>query len=207
VLSILREEGVKATFFLGPGPFLADPAEQPEPYHTCEILYDILADGHAIGDHSYTHLAYASCPRPSPKGEAQEGFTAADAWARACAVAGVGRYPTLTAAQVELQQNRTRDWFMDCIGSLPPFFRPPYGELTPPQVAYLNSLNYTVVTWSLESYDHEVRAARARRPRQHGTCAQGRATRTATFRRARRIAHRRARTRPRTRSATWTRGR
>ena len=69
------------------------------------------------------------------------------------------RYPTLTAAQVELQQNRTRDWFMDCIGYLPPFFRPPYGELTPSQVTYLNSLNYTVVTWSLESYDHEVHAA------------------------------------------------
>lgn len=84
------------------------------------ILKQIDAEGHSIGNHSYTHSFYVD-------------------------------FKNLQGFKNEL--NQTAESVFKVIGKRMKLFRPPYGVTTPNLVKASNSLNYSIIGWTIRSFD------------------------------------------------------
>jgi len=84
------------------------------------ILKQIDAEGHIIGNHSYTHSFFVD-------------------------------FKSLQGFRNEL--NQTAESVFKIIGKRMKLFRPPYGVTTPNLVKAANVLNYSIIGWSIRSFD------------------------------------------------------
>ena len=85
ILDYLMSQNVKATFFVQPGAVIdrpdnydnipvndpdfdqdGYPKEQPPSGQMCRLVKRVINEGHALGDHSYTHPRYAHAPPARP---------------------------------------------------------------------------------------------------------------------------------------------
>ena len=110
VLSILAQYNAPATFFV-----IGKNIQGNE-----SILKQIDADGHSIGNHSYTHSFFVD-------------------------------FKNLQGFKNEL--NQTAESVFKIIGKRMKLFRPPYGVTTPHLVKASNLLNYSIIGWSIRSFD------------------------------------------------------
>ena len=110
VLSTLAQFNAPATFFV-----TGKNIEGNE-----NILKQMDAEGHNIGNHSYTHSFYVD-------------------------------FKSLQGFKNEL--NRTTESVFKVIGKRMKLFRPPYGVTTPNLVKASNSLNYSIIGWTIRSFD------------------------------------------------------
>ncbi|MGY0393525.1 polysaccharide deacetylase family protein [Bizionia sp. KMM 8389] len=95
-----------------------------------DIFHSILEEGHKIGNHSYSHL----------KG-----------WRNT-----VDNYITdvnKAQAVINAEYNKPQNSAHKATGAK--LFRPPYGQIKPSQGKALKKLGYTVVTWTILSFDWE----------------------------------------------------
>ncbi|MGZ4954408.1 MAG: polysaccharide deacetylase family protein [Methylobacter sp.] len=110
VLSTLAQFNAPATFFV-----TGKNIEGNE-----NILKQMDAEGHNIGNHSYTHSFYVD-------------------------------FKSLQGFKNEL--DRTTESVFKVIGKRMKLFRPPYGVTTPNLVKASNSLNYSIIGWTIRSFD------------------------------------------------------
>ncbi|WP_333873590.1 polysaccharide deacetylase family protein [Methylobacter sp.] len=110
VLSTLAQFNAPATFFV-----TGKNIEGNE-----NILKQMDAEGHSIGNHSYTHSFYVD-------------------------------FKSLQGFKNEL--DRTTESVFKVIGKRMKLFRPPYGVTTPNLVKASNSLNYSIIGWTIRSFD------------------------------------------------------
>lgn len=110
VLSTLAQYNAPATFFV-----IGKNIQGNE-----SVLKQIDADGHSIGNHSYTHSFYVD-------------------------------FKNLQGFKSEL--NRAEESVFKIIGKRMKLFRPPYGVTTPSLVKAANSLNYSIIGWTIRSFD------------------------------------------------------
>ncbi|MGR8981507.1 MAG: polysaccharide deacetylase family protein [Gammaproteobacteria bacterium] len=110
VLSILARHNASATFFV-----IGKNIQGNE-----SILKQIDADGHSIGNHSYTHSFFID-------------------------------FKSLQGFKNEL--NQTAETVFKIIGRRMKLFRPPYGVTTPNLAKAANELDYSVIGWSIRSFD------------------------------------------------------
>lgn len=93
-----------------------------------EIFKQILADGHAVGNHTHNHLKSS---KSTTKNYVQNTLDAEEA---------MDRFTTLTPTNNQHQQ----------------LFRPPYGKITSLQAKALQKLGYTIVMWDVLSADFDA---------------------------------------------------
>ena len=110
VLSTLAQYNASATFFV-----IGKNIQGNE-----SILKQIDADGHSIGNHSYTHSFFVD-------------------------------FKGLQGFKNEL--NQTAESVFKIIGKRMKLFRPPYGVTTPHLVKASKVLNYSIIGWSIRSFD------------------------------------------------------
>jgi peptidoglycan-N-acetylglucosamine deacetylase len=110
VLSTLAEYNARATFFV-----IGKNIQGNE-----NVLKQIDAEGHSIGNHSYTHSFFVD-------------------------------FNNLQGFKNEL--NQTAESVFKITGKRMKLFRPPYGVTTPPLVKASNVLNYSIIGWSIRSFD------------------------------------------------------
>jgi peptidoglycan/xylan/chitin deacetylase (PgdA/CDA1 family) len=110
VLSILARHNAQATFFV-----IGKNIQGNE-----SVLKQIDADGHSIGNHSYTHAFFMD-------------------------------FKSLQGFKNEL--NQTAGSVFKIIGKRMKLFRPPYGVTTPNLVKASNLLNYSIIGWTIRSFD------------------------------------------------------
>lgn len=110
VLSTLAQFNAPATFFVTGKNIQGNE----------NILKQMDAEGHSIGNHSYTHSFYVD-------------------------------FKSLQGFKNEL--NRTTESVFKVIGKRMKLFRPPYGVTTPNLVKASNSLNYSIIGWTIRSFD------------------------------------------------------
>lgn len=118
VLSQLQKHQAKATFFC-----IGKNIEKHP-----EIFKQILADGHAVGNHTHNHL---KSRKNTTKNYVQNTVEAAEA---------MDRFSTVIPSNNEPQQ----------------LFRPPYGKITASQAKALQKLGYTIVMWDVLSADFDT---------------------------------------------------
>ena len=109
VLDILKEKRVHATFFV----VGMKAAKHPG------LVKRIHAEGHAIGNHSFSHPDFSR----------------------------------LSTRKMVSEIERTGAIIRKQIGFVPKLIRPPYGEITEPQLKWAISQGYTVVNWNVDSLD------------------------------------------------------
>jgi peptidoglycan/xylan/chitin deacetylase (PgdA/CDA1 family) len=110
VLSTLAQYNAPATFFV-----IGKNIQGNE-----NILKQIDAAGHSIGNHSYTHSFFVD-------------------------------FKNVQGFKNEL--NQTAEIVFNVIGKRLKLFRPPYGVTTPNLVKASNLLNYSIIGWSIRSFD------------------------------------------------------
>jgi peptidoglycan/xylan/chitin deacetylase (PgdA/CDA1 family) len=110
VLSILAQYNASATFFV-----IGKNIQGNE-----SVLKQIDADGHSIGNHSYTHSFFVD-------------------------------FKSLQGFKNEL--NQTAESVFKIIGKRMKLFRPPYGVTTPNLAKASNVLNYSIIGWTIRSFD------------------------------------------------------
>lgn len=110
VLSILAQYKAPATFFV-----IGKNIQGNE-----SILKQIDAEGHSIGNHSYTHSFLVDF-------KSVQGF--------------------------KNELNQTAESVYKIIGKHTKLFRPPYGVTTPDLVNAAHVLNYSIIGWSIRSFD------------------------------------------------------
>jgi len=110
VLSTLAQHNAPATFFV-----IGKNIRGNE-----SVLKQIDAEGHSIGNHSYTHSFYVD-------------------------------FKSLQGFKNEL--NQTAESVFNVIGKRMKLFRPPFGVTTPNLVKAANSLNYSIIGWTIRSLD------------------------------------------------------
>jgi peptidoglycan/xylan/chitin deacetylase (PgdA/CDA1 family) len=131
LLDLLARKKIKATFFV-----LGENAQRHP-----EILTRAVAEGHEIGNHSWSHPNLAK----------------------------------LSNEALRSQLQRTDDVIAQAIGSHPKIMRPPYGELTPKQRQWVNSVfGYKVILWDVDPLDWKepgpsIVAQRIIRETKHGS--------------------------------------
>lgn len=109
ILSILKENQVKATFFI-----VGVSAEQ---YPT--VVKKIQREGHVIGNHTARHKYL----------------------------------PKMTVSDFEADVEANEKRLEALIGYKPKLFRPPYGEISEPQLQWAAQHNYMVVNWDVDTND------------------------------------------------------
>ncbi len=109
ILSILKENQVKATFFI-----IGVSAEQ---YPT--VVKKIQQEGHVIGNHTARHKYL----------------------------------PKMTVSDFEADVEANEQRLEALIGYKPKLFRPPYGEISEPQLQWAAQHNYMVVNWDVDTND------------------------------------------------------
>ena len=110
VLSTLAQYDALATFFV-----IGKNIQGNE-----SLLKQMDADGHSIGNHSYTHSFFVD-------------------------------FKSLQGFKNEL--NQTAERVFKIIGKRMKLFRPPYGVTTPNLAKASNVLNYSIIGWSIRSFD------------------------------------------------------
>ena len=110
VLSTLAQHHAPATFFV-----IGKNIQGNE-----SVLKQIDADGHSIGNHSYTHSFFVD-------------------------------FKSLQGFKHEL--NRTADSVFNVIGKRMKLFRPPFGVTTPNLAEASSLLNYSIIGWTIRSFD------------------------------------------------------
>jgi peptidoglycan/xylan/chitin deacetylase (PgdA/CDA1 family) len=131
LLDLLAQKKIKVTFFV-----LGENAQRHP-----EILKRAVAEGHEIGNHSWSHPNLAK----------------------------------LSNEALRSQLQRTDDVIAQAIGSHPTIMRPPYGELTPKQRQWVNSVfGYKVILWDVDPLDWKepgpsIVAQRIIRETKHGS--------------------------------------
>ncbi|MFC5194577.1 polysaccharide deacetylase family protein [Bizionia hallyeonensis] len=99
-----------------------------------EIFHNILNEGHRVGNHSNTHL---------------KGWrTTVENY-----ISDIREAQTIINFELEKSEVAMQDAHPSCL------FRPPYGQIKPSQGKALKALGYTVVTWSILSFDWEKETA------------------------------------------------
>ncbi|NHN30612.1 polysaccharide deacetylase family protein [Paenibacillus sp. S3N08] len=109
ILDVLKQYGVKATFFVVGNRAEAHP----------EVVTRIMKEGHAIGNHSYSHPNLAKTDDDKFRDEVL----------------------------------RTEQILAGITGYTHKLFRPPYGNVTEPQILWLASQNYHIINWNVDSLD------------------------------------------------------
>lgn len=120
VLAVLAEYHALATFFV-----IGKNIPGNE-----NILQQIDAEGHSIGNHSYTHSFFVDF-------KDQQGL--------------------------KDELNQTAERVFNVIGKRMRLFRPPYGVTTPSLVRAAKALNYSIIGWSIRSFDTSSDTARITR--------------------------------------------
>lgn len=110
VLSVLAQYNVQATFFV-----IGKNLQGNE-----SLLKQMDAEGHSIGNHSYTHSYFVD-------------------------------FKSLKGFREELKQ--TEASVFKIIGKRMKLFRPPYGVTTPGLVKAASLLDYSLIGWSIRSFD------------------------------------------------------
>lgn len=110
VLSTLAQYNAPATFFV-----IGKNIQGNE-----SVLKQMDADGHSIGNHSYTHSFFVDA-------KSLQGF--------------------------KNELNQTAESVFNIIGKRMKLFRPPYGVTTPNLATASNALNYSIIGWSIRSFD------------------------------------------------------
>jgi len=110
VLSTLAQHHALATFFV-----IGKNIQGNE-----SVLKQIDAEGHTIGNHSYTHSFFVD-------------------------------FKSLQGFKNEL--NQTAESVFNIIGKRMKLFRPPYGVTTPHLVKAASVLNYSIIGWTIRSFD------------------------------------------------------
>ena len=112
VLEVLRQHPVQAAFFC-----IGNRAEAHP-----DVVRQIVAEGHLIGNHSYSHS---------------------------------NRFPLFSRRKMQLDMERCDAALAQCTpaGNAMKLFRPPFGVTNPTVAAAVKSLGYTVIGWSVRSFD------------------------------------------------------
>lgn len=112
VLEVLRQHHVQAAFFC-----IGNRAEAHP-----DVVRQIVAEGHLIGNHSYSHS---------------------------------NRFPLFSRRKMQLDMERCDAALAQCTpaGNAMKLFRPPFGVTNPTVAAAVKSLGYTVIGWSVRSFD------------------------------------------------------
>ncbi|KAJ2959231.1 hypothetical protein NQZ79_g5330 [Umbelopsis isabellina] len=63
---------------------------------------------------------------------------------------------TLTDAQLTLEITELEDAFLDILGVIPTYFRPPFGEYTDASLKVLQNLGYKVIVWDVDTDDWQL---------------------------------------------------
>ena len=105
----MHTKGVPATFFM----------VGKQAKHFPNMVKRIVAEGNAIGNHSWDH----------PK-----------LW-------------TLSNNQIKQEILSTENTIQQITGRRSDLFRPPYGRLTPADVAFIHNLGYRIIDWSVDTLD------------------------------------------------------
>ncbi|KAI9282421.1 carbohydrate esterase family 4 protein [Umbelopsis sp. AD052] len=63
---------------------------------------------------------------------------------------------TLSNSQLLLEITKLEDAFLDILGVIPTYFRPPFGEFTDASLKLLNQLGYKVIVWDVDTDDWQV---------------------------------------------------
>jgi peptidoglycan/xylan/chitin deacetylase (PgdA/CDA1 family) len=109
ILDVLKQYGVKATFFVVGNRAEAHP----------EVIRRIVKDGHELGNHSYSHPNLAKTD----------------------------------AAKFHDEVLNTEQILTNITGYKHKLFRPPYGNVTEPQILWLASQQYHIINWNVDSLD------------------------------------------------------
>jgi peptidoglycan-N-acetylglucosamine deacetylase len=109
ILDILKQYGVKATFFAIGNRVSAHP----------ELVLRIVREGHEIGNHSFTHP----------------------------------NLPKVDNTRFHEEIQRTDKVLSSIINAHSKLFRPPYGNITEPQILWLASHKYKIINWNVDSLD------------------------------------------------------
>jgi peptidoglycan/xylan/chitin deacetylase (PgdA/CDA1 family) len=109
-LSILAQYKASATFFVVGKNIPGNES----------VLKQIDAEGHSIGNHSYTHSFLVDFKSP-------QGF--------------------------KDELNQTAEYVFKVIGKRMKLFRPPFGVTTPNLAKAANALDYSIIGWSIRSFD------------------------------------------------------
>lgn len=125
ILAILREKQVKATFFC-----VGDNVRKYP-----DLLEQILADGHAVGNHTFHHLPGLQ--------------TSTEDYLHDVSDAAL----LINRALLDNQSSSAQQ----SIGQRPILFRPPYGRMRPSQKAALLKQGYTIVLWDVLTHDYNPR--------------------------------------------------
>ena len=108
-MNILRSKGVPGTFFIV--------GKQAKLFP--DMVKRIVADGNAVGNHSWDHP---------------------ELW-------------TLTDKQVKQEVISTQNEIQQITGRRINLLRPPYGRLTPADVALIHNMGYRIIDWSVDTLD------------------------------------------------------
>jgi peptidoglycan-N-acetylglucosamine deacetylase len=149
LLDVLAKHEVKATFFV-----IGRYVEQRP-----DIVQRILAEGHEVGNHTYTHPVLSLCDRENVIGELHacdlqsmlatakprrtedsiEKVSEGDRWNAIDSM--------LTFAKIRAGQSESR------------LFRPPFGARRPATLRIAREMGYTPVMWSVWCYDWQATTA------------------------------------------------
>ena len=117
LLSVLRTYGIKAAFFVL-GNLVRDSFQK-------SIIQQIVADGHLICSHGFSHTSLFS----------------------------------LDDYRIAQELADTTNSVRQAAGVTPMHFRPPYGDISDANSAYIRSLGYRIVKWNVDPIDWEYGAS------------------------------------------------
>ena len=123
VLEVLREYGIKATFFILGNKlekeFIDDGADGEEKRTPQQLIDQILAEGHEVASHSFSHPSFLE----------------------------------LEDEQIIQEMTKTAINFEKLIGKKPRLMRPPYGYLDRRVADLLDELGFFIILWSVDTQD------------------------------------------------------
>lgn len=119
--SLLRDLatlGIKGSFFIAPG------RNGPPTSTQCNVVRQVIAEGHSVHSHSYDHSDFTQLSNDEIRLNLQK----SKQWIDNC-LEGTG-------LSTPFDQ-----------------FRPPFGALTSDQAEYISKLGYTIASWTIDSQD------------------------------------------------------
>lgn len=129
VLEQLKEYHAKATFFC-----IGNNIEKHP-----KIFQKIIADGHSIGNHTYTHL---NGWKTSTNDYVEN--------TKKCTATITNIFPTTDTQQPTTSKINPKTKNQQ-------LFRPPYGKIKPSQSKILRKLGYKIILWDVISYDFDLK--------------------------------------------------
>src|ERR1035441_3321584 len=144
MMEVLERHGVKATFFLI-GQYV-----QQKP----EIARALVAAGHAIGSHTWSHpnLIFAQKPEIARALVAAGHAIGSHTWS----------HPNLIfapTAELRRQLAQTKQAILDATGVETKIFRPPFGGRRPATLRTVRAFGLQTVMWNVTCYDWKAKSA------------------------------------------------